>query len=284
MTTRGRFCSPGADNKRGGESCYTRKQLQLIARAYNAQYSDSIPLTGTKEQLWTAIEGKMQKCDSEWCWIDQVRAYRGELETAFRPKRPEGGRLQWLSTSDIRDVLKQYEAIYPDFVFLGPVPIDFCSLAGNEVCNISIGNSLRNKKHRIGIVFNTDPSTESGKHWISMFIDMSPRDPRDWTIEYFDSFGEAPLPQEVRFLIQKLRQQHPDFQLRLNCRDKECTNTIRHQLDNTECGVYSINFIVERLTGKSWKEQVVEQTHRDPEMEVLRDVYFRPVRGTKHKY
>jgi hypothetical protein len=293
-TVKGKFCSPAADAKRaGGESCYTKSQLLVIARAYNSQYSDPIPLSGNKEQLWNAIEKKMSNCDNEWCWASQIKSHSifgdsgGELDSAFLPPRPPG-KLQWLSTADIRSKLKQFEAVHSDFIFLGPVPMDFCSLAGNEVCNLNLESAKKNGKTKIGIVFNTDPSTKGGKHWISMFIDIS-GNPSDWEIDYFDSFGEAPLPPELRFLITKLKEQNPAFRLNLNCRDrtsesKICTHTVKHQLDSSECGMYSINFIVERLTGKPW-EELVNKIRRDELMVKLRQSYFRPPEGfSEHPY
>ena len=295
-TVKGKFCSPSANTKRAGsESCYTKAQLLLIARAYNSQYSDPISLAGNKEQLWNAIEIKMNKCDTEWCWAHQINKYSvfgnqggGELESAFLPQRPTG-KLQWLSTSDIQHKLKQFEAVYDNFSSIGPVPIDFCSLAGNAVCNLNLKTSIKNGKTKIGIVFNTDPSTSGGKHWISMFIDISAADPSNWTIDYFDSFGEAPLPIELRYLIDKLKKQNPHFKLNLNCRDnkseeKICTSSVKHQLDNSECGMYSINFIVERLTGKPWVE-LVNTIKRDDVMVKLRQSYFRPPEGFRdHPY
>ena len=45
----------------------------------------------------------------------------------FRPEGPQG-RFEWLSTLDINKVLYQYEEKYPDFKFLGAVPLDFIEL------------------------------------------------------------------------------------------------------------------------------------------------------------
>jgi hypothetical protein len=200
------------------------------------------------------------------------------MREAFRPAGP-AGQYEWLSTSQIRNVLLQYEKIYPDFVILGPVPIDFCALTGNEVCNLSIRRSIANGKRRIGIVFNTDPSTAPGKHWISMFIDMRDKNPNHWEIDYFDSFGQAPLPAEVRSLIDNLQSQNAGrFRLNLNCKIVPggiCTVSRRHQYKNTECGVYSINFIVERLAGRSWADIVIREPKDDDTINNLRKSYFR---------
>jgi hypothetical protein len=280
-------CSPKSIISGGGSgtagTCYTREQLLKIAQAYNSQHSVSehIQLTGSKEQLWRAIDSKMQntcKASDEYCWLEKLRISRDDMRDAFRPSGP-AGQYEWLSTSQIRDVLVQYEKIYPDFVMLGPVPIDFCALTGNEVCNLNIRRSIAGGKRRIGIVFNTDPSTAPGRHWISMFIDMTDKNPTRWQIDYFDSFGQAPLPAEIRSLIENLQAQNQGhFRLNLNCKlvpGGICTVSRRHQYKNTECGVYSINFIVERLSGKSWEDIVIREPKDDTTINNLRKSYFR---------
>lgn len=52
-------------------------------------------------------------------------------------------------------------------------------------------------------------------------------------------------------------------------------NDVQHQRKNSECGVYSVNFIVERLNGKSF-EDIVNNIVPDEEMNKKRKVYFRP--------
>jgi hypothetical protein len=292
-TIRGKFCSPatahGGGSKSGSNSgsnagsCYTRDQLVRIAKAINQQYKGkfgrAINVSANKDELWAAIESTMvQQCDTEWCWAEQVDP---TLLSAFRPPRPEG-KTRWLSTIDIREVLSQYMIPYKDFVFLGPVSIDFCSLAGNEVCKINLKTLRRNGKTKIGIVFNTDPHTEPGRHWISMFIDITHPDPKQHEIGYFDSFGMAPMAPEVKSLVAYLRKQNPDIKIKLNCSDTICTHSVKHQRDNTECGVYSISFIVARLTGKSWEEIVLNNQWQDSEMIEMRKVYFRPSSGRDH--
>ena len=282
-TLKGRYCSPASKGYgKQGDSCYSKDQLLKIALAYNQQYSSTINTNCNKEKLWDEIEKRMVQCNNEWCWMEKVHLDH-EMNEFFRPSRPVG-KYQWLSTSDIRDVLKQYEAIYPEFVFLGPVPLDFCNLASNEVCNINFRSSKRNGKTKIGIVFNTDPSTKPGKHWISMFIDINDPDPKKHEIGYFDSYGMAPMLPEIKDLVRKLQSQNPDIKIKLNCNDDICTSSIRHQRNNSECGIYSINYIVSRLEGTCWEDIVINSRWTDEQMANLRQKYFRPSIGEYHRY
>ena len=37
-----------------------------------------------------------------------------------------------------------------------------------EICNFNLNKMIKNKK-KIGFIFNLDPHTKGGSHWVSMF-------------------------------------------------------------------------------------------------------------------
>jgi Ulp1 family protease len=128
---------------------------------------------------------------------------------------------------------------------------------------------------KIGVVFNTDPSDSPGKHWVSMYIDLE-----HGSVDYFDSYGMAPLSVELKRFISSLDDQYYGMYgrrmtMNLNCLGDVCTSRVQHQRKNTECGVYSINFIVERLSGRSWYDIVTGNLVDDDSMSLNRDIYFR---------
>ena len=51
-------------------------------------------------------------------------------------------------------------------------------------------------------------------------------------------------------------------------------NDIQHQFDNTECGVYSINFILNMAEGRSF-DDVINNVKKDKEMNENRKIFFR---------
>lgn len=269
------YCSPSADGDR--QTCFNHKQLKDIARAYNNNVSNAtrhIKINQSKSDLWNQIRDAFSdQCENEWCWIskDVVMQTRDPqiLKNTFRPEHPEGGRHKWLTTSKIHDVMKQYELVHKDFVFFGPVPMDFRYVIPH-VGELNVVRLFKKGITKIGIVFNTDPSTKPGKHWISMFINLHPQ---IRSISFFDSFAICPPPVEVQKLMDHIAKQAPklygDKTFTVNC------NSIRHQFANSECGVYSINFITESLEGKTF-EQIAGNIVRDEEMNRKRDLYFRP--------
>ena len=53
-------------------------------------------------------------------------------------------------------------------------------------------------------------------------------------------------------------------------------NKIRHQFKNSECGVYSINFVVRLVGGESF-EDITNNITNDEKMNGCRKAYFRNV-------
>lgn len=284
------YCAPRSVTQAGvkadGNTCYSLKQLYTIIKNYNQGKSRSEqispPANASPQKLWQLIDQKMNNlCKTEWCWLTQSGLAEQE-DHIFLPPAPKGGQKAWLSTVNIERVLAQYMRIHKNFLALGPVAIDFCSDVGNTVCNMDIKKIRALGKTKIGIVFNTDPISKPGQHWICMYIDLSPQNPKEWSINYFDSYGMAQLPGAVRALVEKLQAQNKkynnaEFQLEMNCKDVSgiCTRSVRQQKQNTECGMYCIDFIVSRLTGKTW-DYMVSNVQTDEMIFQKRPMYFRP--------
>ena len=53
-------------------------------------------------------------------------------------------------------------------------------------------------------------------------------------------------------------------------------NNIQHQFENSECGVYSINFIVRLLQGEKFND-IINNVTTDGKMNQFRKEYFRNV-------
>lgn len=264
------YCSP--HRKHHKKTCYTGKQLKKIAKAWNNYNGKKIIDPNTRlNNLWESLNTQLRnQCNNEWCWMERdfMAGYRDRefIDETFRPEGPHGK--VWLSTNQIGRVLKQYQLEVPDFISLGPVPIDFANFAP-EVAQIDIKYLHRKGIRKIGIVFNTDPSSKPGQHWISMFIDLNTAE-----IGFFDSFGKCPPPAPVQELISYISSQNPIPESKKSNWQIQC-NSIRHQRANTECGVYSIYFIAERLKGRSFQE-ISRSIVSDEEMVQHRQMYFRP--------
>ena len=124
---------------------------------------------------------------------------------------------------------------------------------------------LDKNKTKIGIIFNTDPHYKSGAHWISMFLDLN----KDFLF-FFDSNGTPPSKEIVAFK-DKILNQCAEIQKQVKYSDN---SNFAHQKTNTECGMFSLYFIVnmllEKLTPKYFKTKKIS----DSMMEGFRSIYF----------
>ena len=269
-------CSPSSKSN-NNLTCFDRKSLIRIAKHWNKTNKDKIKISGNNNTLWKQINNKLDKfCDEELCWLDQNfidKKLKKDLNKNFKPKMPENWKKNpktWLTTVDIRNVMKQYDDNYNDFIFIGPVPIDFDykydnfgSCIVNELCNINVEKLLKKNISKIGIIFNTDPHYKSGEHWIALYADFNKG------IYYFDSYGIKP-PSEVNKLMNRLKEQSN----KLNKNIKTDYNKIQHQFKNSECGVYSMHFIIKLLEGGDF-ENITKNIIYDDTMHKNRYIFYR---------
>lgn len=269
-----RSCSPTRRRGRKGgadspatKSCFSYQSLAAIARHYNsANPNDKIRMSRKRDELWRAIREKTTECDDERCWLraDWVPgSTRKKLVEDFKPPLPLG-KYTWLNTDDIDRVLHQYESVFPEFAYMGAHPIDFQKLY-KRFNPLDVRKLRKAGKSKVGMVLNLDESHEPGSHWVALFLDLKRR-----SFEYYDSYGER-APREVKAFYEQLAKLDGSKDIRWSYKE----NTKEHQQANSECGVYSIHFIVRRLSGTSFR-QAVNDIIRDEQMNRMRLEYFDP--------
>jgi hypothetical protein len=167
----------------------------------------------------------------------------------FAPKDWKKNPNQWLTNFDILNVMRQYEYTYPQFRFIGPSPIDFDAKPEDdkcvtpEICTFNLAKERKAGKTQFGFVFNLDEHDEPGSHWVSLFVDVPNK-----FIYFFDS-ASLVLPPQIDVFIKRVQKQ--GLELEENPVEfKVYQNKVEHQFGNTECGMYSLFFIITMLTGK----------------------------------
>ena len=268
-------CAPSKNKSIYG--CFDTSALHRIIYLYNIKYDDQIKLNGneTDKTLWKYIQSKMynvcgkkDNIETEICWLDNTFLESDTVLNAYyKPKKPIG-KYKWLKTLDITKVLKQYESLFPNFLFFGTVPLDFEEIL-YEYANINMCKIYDKKFTKIGFVFNLDTSDKKGSHWVCMFIDITPNNQAPY-IAYFDSYGHQP-PREIYNFIFKLKKQI------LNCLNINMIikrNKKRHQYSGSECGMYCVCIIFLLLSGNSF-EEINNKRISDEDVNSLRDIFFR---------
>ena len=262
-------CSPAV--KWDGNTCFSEDALRKIATECNKKYDSKINTKNDKTKLYKEINIALSnQCNNEICWLDNLQLNKdNKLYRFHKPLHPKG-KSEWLSTSDIQRVLSQYQDKYHDFLLFGPYPIDFYKIIG-EIADLDLKDIYSRGIRRIGVVYNSDPHDKPGEHWFCTFLDLN-----TGSHEFFDSVGDAPMTEIIEYMG-RVKKRCKNV---LNIEIYDKINTIQHQQKNNECGMYAINYIVERLKGNEF-EDVVKRVVRDNEMNKKREVYFRQRAGKR---
>ena len=245
---------------------------------WNVRHPDVRIETNDPKEIWTAMKDRMKGvCRNEACWMQKITGVDPAVISAtFAPEAPKSWTHdpdEWLTSEDIENVMKQYEDKFPTFEFLGPSPSDYNApkLAGvcvwEELCNFSLKKYVDAGTHKIGVIFNTDPHTEDGSHWVSVFINI---EPSNNYIFFFDSTGDRPQ-KEIREFVKTVTQQGRAAGIRF----KYYENRKEHQKRNTECGMYALFMIVNLIEGTRTPEEFM-RGDRIPDSHMLefRKEYF----------
>ena len=269
-------CSPTTRKKRF--TCYSDDSLHMMKKYWNVRHPDAKIQSNDSRVIWEQLKNYLGDiCNRESCWMRQ-KFMKGKLNTelksyTFAPKSPASWKKDpntWLTSVDIEKVMKQYEKKYRNFEFIGPSPIDFDThkLFGDcvwdELCRFQLSETIKRGKKKIGVIFNLDPHYKEGSHWVSLFIDVD----REF-IFYFDSTSD-PLPRQIKKFIKRVKKQGS----KMNIHFKNIyENDVEHQKEDSECGIYSLFFIISLLKNKDPGDFLKERIS-DEKMERLRKVYF----------
>jgi hypothetical protein len=282
-------CAP--DKNFGDGSCYSLESLKAIAQAYNNKllkenYSEKyvsrdklINISNNRTNLLKQLKSALSdSCDDEKCWskLDFVKSLNDlEIEKfTFRPKGTQG-KWAWLSTVNIDEVMEQYKNKYRNFKFLGTVPIDFDDLPVLGIKNLDFAKMEREGYTKFGLVMNTDEHYKSGQHWIAAFVDTDyiNKDGKVGRVYFFDSVGSQPENRVIKFLSRGAKYIMNKYNKKYANDLDIYYNNVQHQKGNSECGVYSINFLLRLLKGESFQE-IINRRMSDAEVNQCRDVYF----------
>jgi len=301
------FCSPSA-NKR--KYCYSRESLEKIANIWNelCPFKCDKIIIKSDESINDIIINinnnfiKYKKNDKikYWAWIDILKqearfqkksSILNELTNIerndLRPSQPKEwvkNPVEWLSNFDIIKVMNQYQ-ILPEYKykFLGVFSIDFglkkdgvCQFS--SFCNINIKEILEkgNIKY-IGFITNLSRFNEPGTHWTSSFFVLDP-ELSSFGGYYYDS-TTGNMPKYLKPVFNDIKEQSEKlfkkpFPIQIN--------NIRHQISNTECGMFSIAFQLLWLNNlkvnknTKFENIIKESEYTDTKMKKLRFRYFRP--------
>jgi hypothetical protein len=271
-------CSP--ENKEKEYTCYSDSDLNKLKEMWNIRHPDQPIKTSNPKQIWETLkEYYASVCNKETCWVRQMTKntkMEQELLDAFAPESPKEWNKnpnEWLSSIDILKVMNQYEKKYKCFDFIGPSPIDYDThkLYGEcvweELCHFNLKEQIQKGHTKVGVIFNLDPHYKGGSHWVSLFINIKKK-----TIFYFDSAGET-IPEQIKKFVDSVIVQGHKLSTPINFKFDQ-NNPVEHQYGNTECGVYSIFFIIHMLEDKITGHYLKTHMLKDEYMQQFRHIFY----------
>ena len=248
-------CHPGMKEKTPVKgSCFSVESLNKIKAAYNKHHPAQLITISDPHLLWLELKSRFSKCGKEDCWLDQIHDHDLKLEIeemSFAPDHPKEWNKnpdEWLSNYDILEVLEQYQETHKNFKFIGPTPMDFDTrphkndgkCVWEELCNFKL-DKLSHSVEKIGVVFNLDKHNDPGSHWVSLYIDLA-----NEFMFYLDSAGDD-VTDEVKALVTRIQKQWREKHAGKEMRFYK-NHPFEHQKGDTECGMYSLFFIITLLT------------------------------------
>lgn len=288
-------CSPAryCHHKQTG-TCLLSDEMISILRALGVV----IPVGASHSQLVALMRSTAKKMglpvSSEHTLADIAGAtshdstLQNRIKQAYRPVAPETWNnskgSKWLSSEDIDTVMRQYELARPDFMFIGVSPIDFADrpahLGGRcvspAICSLDLPGIIKSRqKLHLGVVLNMDKHTASGSHWVSIYVGLDPRAP-NYGVFYYDSVANPP---DKRVNVWMKGIQHTVIDLTRQIKGKRfqiAHNTVRRQFGQSECGIFSMMFLIHCMYGMSSFKEVCQVLGGDDVMKAMRTVLFRP--------
>jgi len=263
------------------------KEQKLNKKIYLNDQMDIDQPDKYKNYLVEEFKKRFNNDQKEWIKLKFIELMSDEHKIflhngTFRPEGPHG-QFDWLSTLDINKVLHQYEEKYDDFKFLGAVPIDFYDLdipinfkhKQFFFKNLDFEYFINNGINRFGIVFNLDESWKKGSHWVSLYFDLKKKQ-----VYFSDSYGLKPEKRISDFMdiIKNFMHTYNKFKT-----PEVRYNKKQHQEGNSECGVYSINFILRLLKGKTF-DNLTKNRISDEKVNKCRLKYFDNTKQEKFKF
>ena len=268
-------CAPNVSDD--SFTCFTYEQLKSIANKFNQTSDEKIKISRKKDVLWKNIYEKMKyKCNDELCWANNKK-----MVERFRPKRPvewHSNPREWLSNFDIHKVMVQYEIKYKTFKFLGVFPDDYDhkifmnTCVAEELCKLDVAELLKGNKYQLGMVFNTDPHYLGGSHWVAIYANINKSSDK-YGFYYYDSNAQKPSKYIIK-LFNQMKSQLKRIKTKEAKTFKISINNSKHQFKNTECGMFSMNFLIKMLKGKNTFKMICNSETSDEEVFKLRERYF----------
>jgi hypothetical protein len=202
-------------------------------------------------------------------WWRESKPLLKRMQSELNPPSKASGDHIWLDTNDISDKLMQFEEVY-NWRFLNlEVYASHTDVTTKSICaRLRKKWAIKSRYTSCAFVLN-DSDRNLGSHWVCVFFNRKER-----CIEYFDSMGYK-ANRIIAGIIEKVQQC-----LGPNVTFENRTGP-RLQQSSTECGMYALYYIKQRLLGVS-RASILARGMPDTEICALREQYFTDPKPEHH--
>ena len=275
-------CAPA--NEGNELTCIRKKELIELSKSFNETMNDGkidgdeIDINGDTGYLVDSLYNRLfSVCGNDQkCWASEKSPLIHKLSDGtkmelknytWRATGPHDN--TWLNTTNINKVMKQYERKYPEFLFMGAVPVDIQDL-DKTFKDPPFKSMITDNIYKIGVVYNLDEHYKSGSHWVALFSNL-----KTGKTYYIDSYGIIPEKRIINFMQKCARfYQKNEMNNNNNVKPTLWYNKLRHQYGGSECGVYSINFILKLIRDENEFYNITKTKLPDADVQKCRDTYF----------
>lgn len=241
-----------------------------------AKYSDDEIIKTAKAELGVETESQLYMHHKIQEFLGGSHEARKTLEDYFKAEGPANS-TALLDNFNIDETLSKW-AIHSQDVFKKKfyhIPFQMIDFAerGTELANLDIHKLKEEGYKSFGVILNTDRSSGGGKHWFAIYGDLdhagTAKDPI--AIEYFNSSGNPPMSEVSNWL-----EAAKHDLLKNHGIDVEIVRSANRRLQNsmTECGVWSLMYILSRLKNHP-PDWYYKTNANDADMIELRSFLFR---------
>lgn len=262
--------------------CSQKEEIELMKNYLKAEYNMTIPPETSSAEVLKILMNKLNIHDELKLWQNSdFSNYVGErtaikvVNKIFKPEGPCNS-TRLLDNYNIDNSLEQWsqngiEMFKKNFYHVPFQMIDFAK-TNSELARLRIDDLIKKGYDCFGVILNTDISSGRGLHWFCIYGDLQHKGTKDDPIalEFFNSSGNPPVL-EVEIWMRKVVR---DLQAAgITCKIIRSIPQ-RIQFSNTECGVFSLIYILSRLENKptNWFYNVKAD---DKDMIRYRQVLFR---------
>lgn len=275
-------CSPARYcHHRHTGTCLVAGEILQILRANDVV----VPAGSTHPQLVKMLQVLTRRLDVTEHALADTTSQQSISKHAYRPKAPRtwmsSDSSKWLSTEDIDQVMRQYESARSDFKFMGVTPINFLDrpityggrCVSPQMCALDIASLVQGGRvAHIGVVMNMDKHDDVGSHWVAIYVGLRPASP-NFGVFYYDSVAKSPEPHIASWMksVAKILRG-----LNKTSKVQTLSNKVRRQFGQSECGIFSMMFLIACIVTKSTFSDICATLGNDQAMKAARKILFRP--------